>query len=389
MTERCQELSKSESQEIDASTVHVVSESSAIFLSTDDPSKVQQILKQLKQKKLVVNAFRNVSPETEEKWKLIKAEDLEPFEPVEFSATLKGILKDYESCGDLVDRKSSSPQKNVETPVQILGGKAYERIQNKLRRSVGQINPICEYFPDIPEFKASKFSAESRHSTPELPKQDKMSTRPPFKDVTVMREEHLKQAIWKSSAVRPSSAFERKLKRSVTIGSDNLPQLMHIDAAKDVSRWPTTSTSHHSQYEPKCAERQTLSLREKSPNASKVVYDVVVAKDRSNLYNKVKDLLLTRLQDLPEDATLTSPSYVAIFFEALGLLSDGMTTYKPLLQAIISELKSVFDVQNQCENITKRTANLRLILKIINDHFISHFLQMLKIKNNANWPRRT
>jgi hypothetical protein len=99
-------------------------------------------------------------------------------------------------------------------------------------------------------------------------------------------------------------------------------------------------------------------LREKSPNASKVVYDVVVAKDRSNLYNKVKDLLLTRLQDLPEDATLTSPSYVAIFFEALGLLSDGMTTYKPLLQAIMSELKSVFDVQNQCEIVTKRGGKL-------------------------------
>jgi hypothetical protein len=94
-------------------------------------------------------------------------------------------------------------------------------------------------------------------------------------------------------------------------------------------------------------------LRKRNPNASKVAYDVIMPKDRSNLYNKVQDLLLTGLQNLPEDASLSSPGYVAVFFEALGLLSDNLTTYKPLLQAIVAELKSVFDVQNQCEHNTK------------------------------------
>jgi hypothetical protein len=347
MTERCREGSTSESVEIDDATLDTLSETNDIKSAIAETSQVQKSLANLKRRMMIVKAFKTSSPEKEGKWKDYKADDPET---VELSATLKGILEDYTSCSDLVHGMSSLSLKNVQTSVRMLSGKSYERISNKLRPA-GQINPLCEYSPEIiPEFNTAPLSVELLSTTPQLQNKDVKSTRRPFKDVKVMREENLKQAIWKASAVRPSSAFERRMQRLATIGSDNLPQPMQNDTTREVSRWPTTSACHHSQFGPKSAEKHTLLLREKSPNASKVVHDVIVPKDRSNLYNKVQEFLLTRLQDLPEDAALTSSGYVAVFFEALGLLSDGLTTYKPLLQAIMSELKSVFDVQNQCEH---------------------------------------
>lgn len=349
MAERCQAFSVSESHGADEANEEHVSEMSESCSSTVEPSPLQQTLVNLKRKMMIVKALKVASPENGDKWKAIRAEDLEP---VELSATLKSILQDYTSCS--VDNKSSSSPNHVQTSVQIRGNKGHDRISNTLRRSARQINPLCEYSPDIiPEFKTATLSVESRSPTPELTTKDMKSTRRPFRDVKVMREENLKQAIWKASAVRPTSAFERKLQRLTSMGSDSLPQPVDIDAAKEVSRWPTTSASHHSQFGPKSANQQAALLRKRNPNASKVAYDVIMPKDRSNLYNKVQDLLLTGLQNLPEDASLSSPGYVAVFFEALGLLSDNLTTYKPLLQAIVAELKSVFDVQNQCEHNTK------------------------------------
>ena len=291
---------------------------------------------------MIAKALRTESPEKGNKWKDINAADLDSGE---FSATLLHILEDYSSCSDFVDRKSALSLQSVEMSFRKLGGKAYERIHEKLR-VVTQTNPICEYSAEnIPEFKAPKLSARILTPEPQI-----NSTRRSLKDVKVLREENWGKALWKASAERPSSAFERKLKRLTTVGSDNLPPPIQIETEKEVSRWPSSSTSHHSQYGPNCASRQTLSLREKLPNASKVANDVVMPKDRSNLYNEVRDLLLTRLQGLPEDAALTSSGYISIFLDALELLSNSLTTYKPLLQAIISEIKSVFDVQNQCRS---------------------------------------
>lgn len=291
---------------------------------------------------MIARALRTESPEKGNKWKDINAADIESGE---FSATLLHILEDYSSCSDFVDQKSALSLQSVEMSFRKLGGKAYERIHEKLR-VITQTNPICEYSAEnIPEFKAPKLSARILTPEPQI-----NSTRRSLKDVKVLREENWGKALWKASAERPSSAFERKLKRLTAVGSDNLPPPIQIETAKEVSRWPSSSTSHHSQYGPNCASRQTLSLREKLPNASKVANDVVMPKDRSNLYNEVRDLLLTRLQGLPEDAALTSSGYIAIFLDALELLSNSLTTYKPLLQAIISEIKSVFDVQNQCRS---------------------------------------
>jgi hypothetical protein len=348
MTER--EYSKSEMLDIDDSMFGINEESHQTTFSTVEPSQIQKNLVNFKRQMMIVKALKAASPEKASKWKDIRAKDLES---VEFSDTLKGILEDYNSCSDLVDGKSSLSQKIVHTSGQILGGKAYERISNNLRRFTGKINHLCEYSPKIiPDFKVAILSVESRSATPEVQSKDVKLTRRPFKDVKVMRDENLKQAIWKASAVKPSTAFERKVHRLTSLGSNNLPQPIQIDTFNEVSSWPTTSASHHSQVGPKSANQQTLLLQERSPNASKVVYDVIASKYRSNLYNTVQDFLLTRLQDLPEDATLSSPGYVAVFLEALGLLSDGLTTYKPILQAIMSELKLVFDVQNQCEHAT-------------------------------------
>jgi hypothetical protein len=343
MTEKA--IADFEAQDIDMLTANAAHGSNEIATSALEFTP-ERATNHFTRKMMIVKALRTGSPENKEKWKEIGSEDLEK---VEFSTTLKHILEDYTSCSDVVNRRSELSQKNVETSMNILGGKAYSRLQTKLCRVLSQTNPICEFSAEnIPELRSPN-SFFSRVPTSEL--QTKQDCRP-SKDIAILREKSWDMAIWKTSAVRPSSAFERKLKRLTAVGSDNLPQPIAIDAAKEVSRWPTTSSSHHSQYGPKSAGQQTLLMREKNLNASKVVYDVLMPKDRSNLYTEVKDFLLTSLQDLPDDAALTSTGYVAVFLEALRLLSDGLTTYKPLLQAIMSELKSVFDVQNQCEHFT-------------------------------------
>jgi hypothetical protein len=339
-------------------------------LSSESKQELKRPLNTVR-RTMIVNALKAESPAKRDHWKEIRAEDLET---AELSTTLKYILEDYASCADVVNRRSTLSLKNVQASVQMLGGKAYDRVQTKLSRAISQTNPLCEFSAEnIPQFKASN-SFVSKAPTSEL-----QMNRRPSQDVTVIREKCWDAAIWKASAVRPSSAFERKLKRLNVIGSQNLPQPIPMDDAKEVSRWPTTSSSHHSQFGPKLAGQQTLSMREKSPNASKVAYDVIMPKDRSNLYNQVKDFLLSRLQNLPEDAALSSSAYVAIFFEALGHLSDGLTTLKPLLQAIMSELKSVFDVQNQCKSQTSE-----FVLWII-----SLVSQTSKIKKTAYWQLDT
>ena len=329
--------------------VFTATETTEISASKDEPPAVQ-MRQNLSRKASIVDAFRNASPGKKEgKWKEISAEDLRT---EEMSSTLKHILEDYALSGEVVDGKPESKPKHVAATdagnaVQLLGGRAFERIHHKIYRA----KALTEFSTDnIPEVTASKFPSPPRFPIPELQIKEIKPPRRPLSDVRVLREENLDKAIWKASAVRPSSAFERKLKRIITVGSDSLPQPISMDNTKELSRWPTTSSSHHSQFGPQCAHRETQLMRQKSPNASKVLRDIILSKDRSNLYNEVKDFLLIRLQDLPEGTALSSADYVAVFFEALGLLSDGLTTYKPLLQAITSELKSVFDVQNQCEN---------------------------------------
>jgi hypothetical protein len=337
---------ESETQVIDSVKIGGdVSESNVIdslaYETTEEPRRRPV---NIARRMMIARAVRTESPEKGDKWKEINAADLDSGE---FSATLLHILEDYASRGDFVDKKSALQNaEKMEMSFSKLKGKAYERIHEKLRK-ITQTNPICEYSAkNIPEFKAPKLSARILTPEPQI-----NATRRSSKDVKVLREENWDKALWKASAERPSSAFERKLKRLTSVGSDNLPPPIPIDAAKEVSRWPSSSTSHHSQYGPHCASRQAPSLREKLPNASKVASDVVMPKDRSNLYNEVQDLLLTRLQGLPEDAALTSSGYIAIFLDALELLSHSLTTFKPLLQAIITEIKSVFDVQNQCRSI--------------------------------------
>jgi len=319
-----------------------------IETSQDDHPAIQR-RPTLARKTLIVNAFRNASPDKKmDKWKEIKADDLRS---EEISSTLKHILEDYALSGEVVGVKSKS-QKHVATTeagkaVALLGGRSFEIIHKKVYKA----QTLTEFSTNsIPEVTAARLLSPPRFPIPELQTKETKPSRRPLSDIRVLREENLDKAIWKASALRPSSAFERKLKRMITVGSDNLPQPIAMDNTKEVSRWPTTSSSHYSQFGPQCANQQTLLMRPKSPTASKVLRDIILPKDRTNLYNEVKDFLLIRLQDLPEGAALSSAGYVAVFFEALGLLSDGLTTYKPLLQAITSELKSVFDIQNQCEN---------------------------------------
>jgi hypothetical protein len=342
MTEQCGKIVPSDYQ--DAAVA--ASESFHVVSSKTEPPQLEMGKLNIARKMTPVNALRAASLEKSHRWKEISAEY---FESIEMTTTLKHILEDYGSHGDGVSLKSRLMQ-NDEQSVSMLGSNAYERIHHKLCKVVKQTN-FTECLAEIPDFKATKFSCiSSAQKHDHAKKETKLQLHSSKDDVKVMREENWDKAIWKASAVRPSSAFERKLKRLTALGSDNLPPPIPIgNTKKEVSRWPTTSTSHHSEFGASCASHQTQILRNKSPHASKVLGDILLAKDRSHLYNEVKDLLLTRLQELPEEAVWPSCSYAAVFFEALRLLADGLTSYKPLLQAILSELKSVFEVQNECE----------------------------------------